>query len=55
MTTTTTPTGRREERDGRPHVVYARSYRAPVEDVWAAVSEPSRMERWKRSIMLVPA
>ena len=46
MTTTPTPTGRREERDGRTYVVLTRTFRAPVEDVWAAVTEPERLARW---------
>ena len=39
-------TGRREERDGRTLLVIERRLRAPVDDVWAACTEPSRMERW---------
>ncbi len=42
----TTPAGRREDREGRPHVVYERTFKAPIDDVWAAVSEPARLERW---------
>ncbi len=38
--------GRREDRDGAPHVVIERTFRAPVTDVWAAVTEPARLERW---------
>jgi uncharacterized protein YndB with AHSA1/START domain len=47
--TTTTgpePIGRREERDGSPTVVIERTFRAPVADVWAAVTEPERLVRW---------
>ncbi len=44
--TTITPTGRRERRGDRDYVVLARAFRAPVEDVWAAVTEPERLERW---------
>ncbi|MDP2775448.1 MAG: SRPBCC domain-containing protein, partial [Nocardioides sp.] len=40
------PTGRREVREGAPYVVYTRTFRAPIEDVWAAVTEPERLERW---------
>ncbi len=40
------PFGRREERAGRPSVVLERSFRAPIEDVWAAVTEPERLARW---------
>jgi uncharacterized protein YndB with AHSA1/START domain len=39
-------TGHREERDGRTLLVIERRLRAPVDDVWAACTEPSRMERW---------
>ena len=39
-------TGRRETTDGRTLLVIERSYRAPLEDVWAACTEPGRMERW---------
>lgn len=39
-------TGRREARDGSDFVVYTRTFRAPIDDVWAAVTEPSRLERW---------
>lgn len=46
MTTTPTPTGRREHRDGRSYVVLTRTFRAPAEDVWAAVTEPDRLARW---------
>ena len=40
------PTGRLEQRDGTSYVVLERSFRAPAEDVWAAVTEPGRLERW---------
>jgi uncharacterized protein YndB with AHSA1/START domain len=43
---TTLMTGRREERDGRTLLVIEREFRAPVDDVWAACTDPSRMERW---------
>ncbi|UFN46206.1 SRPBCC family protein [Nocardioides okcheonensis] len=43
---TTVMTGRREERDGRTLLVIERELRAPVADVWAACTEPTRMERW---------
>jgi uncharacterized protein YndB with AHSA1/START domain len=47
MTTSSSgPTGRRETRDGRHWVVYTREFRAPVEDVWVAVTEPDRLARW---------
>ena len=41
-----TPVGRREDREGRPTLVIERTFRAPVEDVWAAVTEPDRLARW---------
>ena len=40
------PTGRREERDGTSYVAYTRTFAAPIEDVWAAVTEPERLVRW---------
>jgi uncharacterized protein YndB with AHSA1/START domain len=43
---TTTPTGLIELRDGRHVLVQTREFRAPVEDVWAAVTEPERLARW---------
>lgn len=43
---TATPTGRAASVDGRPAVVFERSFRAPIEAVWAAVTESSRLERW---------
>lgn len=49
MTTTpTTPaaTGRKEVHAGLEYVVFTRTFRAPIEDVWAAVTEPERLGRW---------
>ena len=43
---TPTPTGRVVERDGEYVVVQTREFRAPIEDVWAAVTEPERLARW---------
>jgi uncharacterized protein YndB with AHSA1/START domain len=43
---TTVMTGRREQRDGRTLLVIERRLRAPIGDVWAACTEPARMERW---------
>lgn len=40
------PTGRLEDRDFGEAVVLERSFRAPVTDVWAAVTEPERLRRW---------
>ncbi|WP_028651842.1 SRPBCC family protein [Nocardioides halotolerans] len=42
----TTPTGRIEQRDGQHVLIQTREFRAPVEDVWAAVTEPDRLARW---------
>ena len=41
-----TPTGRVEVRDGEHVLVLTRTFRAPIEDVWAAVTEPDRLARW---------
>ena len=38
--------GRRETRSGAEHVVFTRIFAAPIEDVWAACTEPDRMQRW---------
>jgi uncharacterized protein YndB with AHSA1/START domain len=43
---TTTPLGHRETRDGTGHLVFTRTFAAPLEDVWAACTEPERMQRW---------
>lgn len=43
---TRTPTGRIEHEGGRPRLVITRTFAAPIEDVWAAVTEPGRLERW---------
>jgi uncharacterized protein YndB with AHSA1/START domain len=43
---TIAPTGRIELRDGEHVLVQTRELRAPVEDVWAAVTEPDRLARW---------
>ena len=37
--------GRREERGGIATLVLHRTFRAPVEDVWAAVTDPERLVR----------
>ncbi|GAA0974407.1 hypothetical protein ENKNEFLB_02323 [Nocardioides aquaticus] len=42
----TSATGRREVRQGTSYVVYTRTFVAPIHDVWAAVTEPERLERW---------
>ena len=41
-----TPTGRIEHLDGQHVLVQTREFHAPVEDVWAAVTEPARLARW---------
>ena len=48
MSTTPTPrpTGRREDRDGTTYIVFERTFRAPIADVWAAVTESDRLGRW---------
>jgi len=47
MTTQTQQmTGRRETRDGTPVLVLERTFRAGLDDVWAAVADPERMKRW---------
>jgi uncharacterized protein YndB with AHSA1/START domain len=38
--------GRRQTLDGKEHVVFTRTFTAPVADVWAACTEPGRMQRW---------
>ena len=41
------PSGRIErDAEGRPTLVITREFSAPIEDVWAAVTEPARLERW---------
>jgi uncharacterized protein YndB with AHSA1/START domain len=44
--TTPVPTGRRATRNGHDSVVFDRTFRAPIESVWAAVTESDRLERW---------
>jgi uncharacterized protein YndB with AHSA1/START domain len=40
------PTGIVEQRDGQHVLVQTRTFQAPIEDVWAAVTEPERLARW---------
>jgi len=40
------PTGRIEKDGDRRTLVLVREFNAPIEDVWAAVTEPERLERW---------
>jgi uncharacterized protein YndB with AHSA1/START domain len=42
----TTPTGRIEQRNGQHVLIQQRTFNAPIEDVWAAVTEPDRLARW---------
>jgi uncharacterized protein YndB with AHSA1/START domain len=42
----TGPTGRVEDHDGELRLVLERRFRAPIDDVWSAVTEPERMARW---------
>ncbi|WP_238421712.1 SRPBCC family protein [Gordonia sp. 'Campus'] len=46
MSADMTATGRREVRAGVPYVVLERTFAAPIDAVWAAITEPSRLERW---------
>lgn len=43
---TPTATGRREQRGDVTYVVLERAFRAPIDQVWAAVTETARLERW---------
>ena len=43
---TVDPTGRLERIDGRLTLVLTRTFDAPIEDVWAAITEPERLARW---------
>ena len=38
--------GHREHRGGGDLVVFTRTFHAPLGDVWAACTEPERLERW---------
>ena len=41
------PNGRIErDHEGHPTLVIVREFAAPIEDVWASVTEPARLERW---------
>ena len=39
-------TGRRQTHDGKEVLVLERRFRAGIDDVWAAVTDPVRMQRW---------
>lgn len=43
---TPTATGRRERRGDATYLVLEREFRAPAEDVWAALTDPDRLVRW---------
>jgi len=43
---TPSTTGRRATRNGYDSVVFDRTFRAPIESVWAAITESDRLERW---------
>jgi len=48
---TTTPitpaaTGHKREREGQTYVAFERTFHAPIDDVWAAVTESDRLARW---------
>ena len=44
--TTASPTGRHQRRGDAPYLVFERTFPAPADDVWAAITEPGRLERW---------
>lgn len=46
MSTDVTPTGRRETRGGQAFLVLERTFPAPADAVWAAITEPERLRRW---------
>lgn len=41
-----TPTGHRRDVDGETYCEWQRTFHAPIDDVWAAVTEPERLARW---------
>jgi uncharacterized protein YndB with AHSA1/START domain len=43
---TATPTGFPGSFDGHDAVQFDRVFRAPIDDVWAAITEPERVARW---------
>lgn len=43
---TSTPTGHHTRRDDRDSLTWERTFRAPIEDVWASITETDRLERW---------
>ena len=46
MTQQPTPDGRRASIDGADSVVFTRTFAAPIDDVWAALTVSERLERW---------
>lgn len=46
MSTISSEKGTKQVRDGRVVVEFRRTFRAPIEDVWAAVTESDRLGRW---------
>ncbi len=46
MTTTPDRLARRGTSDGAQRIVFHRTFAAPLADVWAACTEPARMQRW---------
>lgn len=43
---TNPPVGRLVRAGGGSALVVSRTFRAPIEDVWASVTEPDRTARW---------
>ncbi|MFC4014305.1 SRPBCC family protein [Nonomuraea purpurea] len=43
---TPTPTGRLFTTGGKNDLVLVRTFRAPIQDVWASLTEPERTARW---------
>ncbi|MFW0786427.1 SRPBCC family protein [Gordonia sp. CPCC 206044] len=41
-----TPTGHRRDLPEGTYCEWRRTFRAPIDDVWAAVTEPERLARW---------
>lgn len=46
MTNQPSPSGTRADHDGRTFVEFTRTFKAPIEHVWAAVTESDRLARW---------
>ncbi|WP_069167463.1 SRPBCC family protein [Nocardia altamirensis] len=40
------PNGRLDRTDGRRDLILTRTYRAPIADVWASITESDRTARW---------